>query len=1212
MRIIQISLNNLGSLSEVNLHFDQYPLNSVGLIGILGATGSGKSTILDAMTLALFGSVARNAKPVEMMSHGAASCFAAVIFEHAGDRYASQWTLHRAGNHAMGNLQPPKMQLSQWNENLEQWKILESGLMPVKGKVEEIIGLDEKRFFKSVLLAQGAFAAFLDSKPADRSELLEKITGTEIYSDLSKAAFEKYKAEKDKLENFSLQLSYLNIWDDAQWVEKQSALQQAEAESHTRQIRLENLQQLLNAAEGKDSLTTQLQSLQKEIAFLEKERKDLTPHMSALANHEKTAHLHAEWQLFNQYRGRLSDLLIQELNLVTSLEQESKCVPELRSWQKALKGELSAKQAYLHSRQPIWLKVNAIDVQIQEKVASEHKLLAAHQAADLGVQTASAEVLQRRQTLADLKQQWQQEQDWLDTHLHWLNLPSVYPAIKQLEKDWTSANQTRSSLDKERAAIDLQLGQSEQRVAEKRARTQQIESALHPLKEQLSNHLERAFPEVSTPGTNLFFQKLANLQKQRNQWQEFSNTLKMYQELQKEQAAWETKREELDARKNKTEQALTAANDRLASATREKEYKVHIYKQQRLIADYAKDRAALREGDPCPLCFSKEHPFRDLHPVEPFIDQAKEESEAAENMLVKAQEHYTTLLVTLQKEQEELGAHQANTATKVRLTETEKQLSQLQKADFIRSLDIKNPVLIENTGIAIQKNLDELTALHSTCAALENSIQRGEQALQVAKEELVALEQTWAVQQNEQAIKSQSCQQATQHYHSLTRELLEAVESFLPVPDVEGIPAALDMLSTRQEEVLAHQAARAEYAQLQEKEAPLLEMAEKLFQTKQQEANVLLSDLEGLRATIQSFKQKRQELMGERSPSDEQNELESGVQQATENLAKADKELTDKLLEMEKNKGILQNTKNQVEVLSRQIKQVETVLDHACQQLGFAGTPALMHLILPPFQHQEYLKQRRELEQKETACQTMWKKQEAQLLEIETNFPELPELAVLRQDLNALSLEQKEALQQIGSLKNQLANQEKQRLSATALRAEMAAQEVELKRWSELNELIGSASGAKFRTIAQGFTLENLLIRANQHLDKLSGRYVILRNPEEELDMYIMDTYLADVTRSMGTLSGGERFQVSLALALGLSEMAGKEVQIQSLFIDEGFGTLDENALDNALTALENLQVGGKMICIISHVRELRERLSVKVQVEKGHNGKSKVHLVER
>ena len=169
-----------------------------------------------------------------------------------------------------------------------------------------------------------------------------------------------------------------------------------------------------------------------------------------------------------------------------------------------------------------------------------------------------------------------------------------------------------------------------------------------------------------------------------------------------------------------------------------------------------------------------------------------------------------------------------------------------------------------------------------------------------------------------------------------------------------------------------------------------------------------------------------------------------------------------------------------------------------------------------------------------------------------------------------------------------------------------------MKRWANLNDLIGSANGDKFRKYAQSITLRLLADNANLHLERISGRYhtTLQKEKVSNLELDIIDSFQGNNVRPMNTLSGGETFLVSLALALGLSDMASGKNIVESLFIDEGFGSLDPETLDTALSALENLQSSGKTIGIISHVEQLKDRIPCQIQVLKKGSGISKINIV--
>ena len=190
--------------------------------------------------------------------------------------------------------------------------------------------------------------------------------------------------------------------------------------------------------------------------------------------------------------------------------------------------------------------------------------------------------------------------------------------------------------------------------------------------------------------------------------------------------------------------------------------------------------------------------------------------------------------------------------------------------------------------------------------------------------------------------------------------------------------------------------------------------------------------------------------------------------------------------------------------------------------------------------------------------------------------------------------------QRQGELRAQLQADETRRSSQQSLFAEISAQESEQRLWQQLNGLIGSADGAKFRKFAQGLTLDHLIHLANRQLTRLHGRYQLARKGSGELELEVCDTWQADVARDCRTLSGGESFLVSLALALALSDLVSHKTSIDSLFLDEGFGTLDGETLEVALDALDNLNASGKTIGVISHVEAMKERIPVQLRVHKG------------
>ena len=216
---------------------------------------------------------------------------------------------------------------------------------------------------------------------------------------------------------------------------------------------------------------------------------------------------------------------------------------------------------------------------------------------------------------------------------------------------------------------------------------------------------------------------------------------------------------------------------------------------------------------------------------------------------------------------------------------------------------------------------------------------------------------------------------------------------------------------------------------------------------------------------------------------------------------------------------------------------------------------------------------------------------------------QLPEIIKKQQEEN---LNTERAL---STMEARLLQQAKNKLTVEQIAKELAEKQTIAERWAKLNKLIGSADGAKFKVIAQSYTLNLLLLHANKHLSYLSKRYKLQHVPDT-LALQVIDCDMCDEIRTVYSLSGGESFLISLALALGLSSLSSNNLKVESLFIDEGFGSLDAESLRTAMEALEQLQMQGRKIGVISHVQEMSERISVQVQVHKKVNGKSVLTVV--
>ncbi|HCM6330317.1 TPA: exonuclease subunit SbcC, partial [Klebsiella quasipneumoniae] len=238
-----------------------------------------------------------------------------------------------------------------------------------------------------------------------------------------------------------------------------------------------------------------------------------------------------------------------------------------------------------------------------------------------------------------------------------------------------------------------------------------------------------------------------------------------------------------------------------------------------------------------------------------------------------------------------------------------------------------------------------------------------------------------------------------------------------------------------------------------------------------------------------------------------------------------------------------------------------------------------------------------QLQQATALCEQATRQQQAHLaLRPHGTDADIP---ALQTQLHDLAQRLRDNTTRQGEIRQQLRQDAESRQHQQALGRQIAEAAQLADDWGYLNSLIGSSTGDRFRKFAQGLTLDNLVWLANQQLNRLHGRYLLQRKASEALELEVVDTWQADAVRDTRTLSGGESFLVSLALALALSDLVSHKTRIDSLFLDEGFGTLDSETLDTALDALDALNASGKIIGVISHVEAMKDRIPVQIKVKK-------------
>ena len=262
---------------------------------------------------------------------------------------------------------------------------------------------------------------------------------------------------------------------------------------------------------------------------------------------------------------------------------------------------------------------------------------------------------------------------------------------------------------------------------------------------------------------------------------------------------------------------------------------------------------------------------------------------------------------------------------------------------------------------------------------------------------------------------------------------------------------------------------------------------------------------------------------------------------------------------------------------------------------------------LPAATREALARQAAALDQQPLTLHTRQQDRAARLASLTAQSTDDPDTATLQARQEADEHTRQQHQQTLAANQHRLAEHKRASERLAAQQQAIAKQAAETRRWQNLHELIGAADGKKYRNYAQSLTFASVIAQANRQLVQLSDRYLLTADPARPLELNIIDNYQGGETRSAKNLSGGESFIVSLALALGLAQMSGENMQIDTLFLDEGFGTLDEETLDSALETLAQLRTHGKHIGIISHVAALTERIATRIQITPQNGGNSTI-----
>ncbi|SEQ78125.1 exonuclease SbcC [Pseudomonas sp. NFACC02] len=1212
MKILAIRLKNLASLAgPFELDFTAEPLASAGLFAITGPTGAGKSTLLDALCLALFGAIPRlndvgqsrvpeidgdisTSDPRNLLRRGTGSGYAEVDFVGIDKRrYRARWETNRARDNATKKLQASRQTLT----DLDSEQILSSqNKTEYKTLLEARLGLNFEQFTRAVMLAQSEFSAFLKADDKERSELLEKLTDTAIYSQLGRRAFSKSREAEETLKALNAQAGNLTPLEPEQRTELEQRFADAQqqlklAQAQLRQLELKQqwltelnrlrdshqaanetliaAQQTWDSQSGERQQLGQLERLAPQ-RHLFAQRKKLDAQLSPL-----TAAIQANAQHQTEAQARLDALETQLASALATLQQaqehQQACAPALR--------EAFEQQVQLNHLNQDLQKVSEQARAAEQSSLDGQALLNQMSEQQRQVETrlqSIAEQLQNSAALSSLSQSWD----------------AYRPRLQQIVLVSSRLNKGREELP----ALEQGATRAEQALSERRTALQALYDDAQVKADAVSQEIERL---------GVLLQENRQQHTATNSlerlWQRYQDITTRLQDVQNSQQQATERRAQGIAQGLKLKGEHEAAEQALKVT-------VELLQRQRLArsASVEQLRGQLMDQQPCPVCGSEDHPY---HQSEALLEalSGHDDSEEAQARLKVGQ--LSEKLAELRAEVGELNNQLK--ASKPQLDQLSEQLQKLTPELethplYVRLLEqpehLRTDWLSERLHQLAQEILTaeqrqtRLLKVQRDAESLQQQVQEAREASQQAMKLLDD-------QQRNIALDNQTFETALQEFEpllpaeslSLWRE--SATESFLQLDN--DIARRIEQLDQQKDEQQEHsdRALKIEREQItQEGRLHEHQKLQKQLDASQQQQRVV--------------QQRLQEILGEQASAEQwQQHLERTVEQARQAQATTAEALQQARSGLIKLSTELDGERQRLQGLEQELADLDGQINAWRSQHSELDDAALDTLLGMNDDSVGQLRQRLQLSEKALEqARVLVQERDAQLQQHQAQHNDITDGEQLASALTEAQNLSATHDQLCADLRAQMSEDDRRRTASSELQARIAAAYSEFQRWGRINALIGSATGDTFRKIAQTYNLDLLVHHANAQLKQLVRRYRLKRGGSM-LGLLVMDTEMGDELRSVHSLSGGETFLVSLALALGLASMASSTLKIESLFIDEGFGSLDPESLQLAMDALDGLQAQGRKVGVISHVQEMHERIPVQIQVRRQGNGLSTLEV---
>ncbi|RZG69648.1 AAA family ATPase [Acinetobacter junii] len=1197
MKILSIRLKNLASLAgEHFIDFESEPLASAGLIAIVGKTGAGKSTLLDAMCLALFNQIPRlkssdgklvdvdgsellTNSPLTVLRRGTGHGFAELCFVAQDQKqYQARWEIKRARENPNGKLQSVQRSLKCLTDGV----VVADKTKAVETHIQQITQLSFEQFTRAVLLAQSEVTTFLKARDNERGELLEYLTNSSIFAKIGQLAFEKTKEVRLQREKLESVLGHIEIRSDEEIAELQQQFKQL-------QLHVQQLENEKNQFRQQQQWFEQRDKINKDIAL---KKQDYDLQLKAQENIATDRHLLSQLETFAEIRPivfqqqqlkktlqQLAPQIHQKHNefstLTTQFEQQKTLyaqaettLNQFQDFERKHQTELTQVRKFVQERDYIAEEYKKTKIRLTQLESQQQPLIEQQQQLEQSIQNLSA---QHTACLEQLKHsaQYVPLDNGLNAHIQ--QLKQFIQQYQKVENTLGSIQLAQTQLKQDQNTFNSLITQF--------GTTQQIEQRI----EQQS--------------------KLKETQQIRlNQLDVIQQKLQHYFELKNEVLTQQNKLEAVQKQAQQLEQHRKKAEQDYQAAKTEREKLQQVLQQQRLL--HAENiehlRAELKHGEACLVCGSTEHPYRDDE-----IQISKALYALQQQQELQAIQQEQQLFQLWQKAQQQF------TQSHTEQNQLQQQLQQLNEK--VKTHDHVLQQHVSQTNIQLDFSLTE----YDITTKMQTFILEASQTQQQLEKELLQLNQA----NKDQHVLHQNIQN--------TRHQLETVEHLQQqIQHIVDCLNADDKMAWSKHDMSISQ----HILQALQQRSQQLEYAESLIKQKEQidqQLNVLKTNLTGLTTQQTECAQhlKDIEIKGKQNTDaanqliitmtgsaeikanewlqlhdQQRQQLQSKYQQVKQSFEQARQNY-------EQQKNVLEQLKAQQQQNHDSLELCKTeITNWLAQHQNFAEDQLSELLAFSSTQEQQI---RNAIQQADRALSEANSALKTMQEQLNVHLQSEPNIQV--EQLTELINANQEILQQTTDQRDQLKLQLEVHQQNLAKQKQFADQIQQIQqqehRWNKISSLIGDSKGKEFRDLAQQYNLDILLEYANQQLAMLSQRYT-LKRLDNSLSLAIIDHDMDGETRSVASLSGGESFLTALAISLAIANMASGSMKIESLFIDEGFGTLDASSLHMVMNALDQLQSQGRKVILISHIQEMHERIPVQIQVQPIGSGSSRIEII--